>query len=94
MRETKTCYVVEATYVEDAARLREPHRAEHLERLAKLHSEGVLLLGAAFSDTSGSLLVLQVANEESVAAIVETDVYWQAGVWTEWKTRAINRVCF
>jgi uncharacterized protein len=88
----KTSYVVEAVYAPDAAERREPFRGEHLDRVGKLSKEGALLVAGAFADMSASLLVFAVSNEEAVRAIIETDVYWHNGIWTDYTVRKLNRV--
>jgi hypothetical protein len=90
----RTSYVVEASYAEGAADKRAPFRAEHLDRVGKLHQEGALVLGGAFADMSASLLVFAVESEDAVRAIVETDVYWRNGIWTGYTVRRLNRVAF
>ena len=92
MTVTEACYVAECFYAEGAAGKRAPFREAHLARVAMLSDEGALLLAGAFDDLSASLLVLAVENEEAVAAIVETDIYWKNKVWTSYKIRRLNRV--
>jgi uncharacterized protein YciI len=86
------CFVVEATYAEGAAEKRKPHREEHLERVRKLAAEGALVVAGAFEDMSASLLIFEVESEHSVRAIVETDVYMKAGVWTDFRIKQLTRV--
>jgi uncharacterized protein YciI len=92
MAEIVTSYVVEAKYVEGAAEKRAPYRKEHLERIGKLQREGVVPVAGALADMSASLMVLDVEYEESVKAIVESDVYWRNGIWTYYSMRKLNRV--
>ncbi len=86
------CFVVTASYVEGAAERRAPYRDEHLERVEKLLREGALLLGGAFDDMSASLLVFGVQSEEAVVAVIESDVYWREGIWTDYTIRKLNRI--
>jgi uncharacterized protein len=86
------CFVVEATYADGAAELRKPHREAHLDRVRKLAGEGVLALAGAYDDLSASLLVFHVDTEEAVQAIIETDVYLKAGVWTGYTIKRLTRV--
>lgn len=88
------CFVVEAAYVKGAADKRTPFRSQHLERLAKLHEEGALVLAGAYDDLSASLLVLAVSNEKAVKAIIETDIYFQNKIWTGYTVRKLNKVVF
>lgn len=89
---TQTCFVVEASYVVGAAERRAPFRNEHLERVEKLARAGAIILAGAFGDMSGSLLVFALEHEDSVRAIVETDVYWREGIWTAYTIRKLSRV--
>jgi uncharacterized protein YciI len=84
--------VVEADYVEGAAARREPHRQEHLERVRKLGAEGTLVLAGGFEDMRSSLLVFTLTDEEAVAGIIESDVYWREGIWTDYRIRKLNAV--
>ncbi len=84
--------MVEAASVEGAFERRAPFREEHLQRVRKLGAEGALILAGAFNDMSASLLVFLVESEDAVEAIVETDVYWKKGIWTEYTVRKLNRV--
>jgi uncharacterized protein len=88
----ENCFVVEATYAEGAAEKRKPHRDEHLERVRKLAAEGALVVAGAFEDMNASLLIFEVDSEDSVRAIVETDVYMKAGVWTDFRIKKLTRV--
>lgn len=90
--EIQTCYVVEAAYVEGAADKRGPYREEHLERVGKLIEAGAVLVAGALGDMSASLLVFAVDGEDAVRAVVESDVYWQSGIWTGYTVRRLNRV--
>jgi uncharacterized protein YciI len=88
----KPYLVVEADYGEDAAQRREPFREEHLERVRKLGREGALVLAGGFDDMRTSLLVFDLADEQAVAAVIESDVYWREGIWTGYRVRKLNSV--
>jgi uncharacterized protein len=90
----RASYVVQATYVEGAAEKRTPFREEHLERMGKLYREGVVLVAGALADMSASVMVLNLELEEAAKAIVETDIYWRNGIWTDFTIRKLNRVAF
>ena len=94
MPEIQPCYVVEASYVNDAQDKRQPFRDQHLERMEKLFNEGALLSVGAFDDMSGTLLILAVESEEAAEAIVKTDVYYKQGIWTGYTIRRLNKVEF
>ncbi|HEX2054733.1 MAG TPA: YciI family protein [Actinomycetota bacterium] len=90
--EIQVCHVVEAAYVEGAADKRAPYRDEHLKRIGKLMDAGAVLVAGALADMSASLLVLAVEGEDAVRAVIESDVYWQNGIWTDYSVRKLNRV--
>ncbi len=92
MSGSATCYVVEATYVESAAQRRAPFRQEHLERVEKLIAEGALAVAGAFDDMSASFLVFALKSRDAVVAVIESDVYWREGIWTDYRIRKVNRV--
>ncbi len=88
----QTCHVVEATYVEDASDKRAPYREEHLARVGKLIEAGAVIVAGAMADMSASLLILALEGEDAVRAVIESDVYWQNGIWTDYTVRKLNRV--
>lgn len=94
MAVTQPCFVVEATYAPDAAVRRVPLREKHLERMEELADEGAVMLAGAYEDMSSSLLVFTVETEESVRAIIDSDVYMKEGVWTGYSIKVLNRVAF
>jgi uncharacterized protein len=85
-------WVVEATLGHDAAERRAPVRQEHLARLARLRDAGTVVDAGAYADMSASLLLLRVPSEEAALALARADVYFKAGVWTEFRVRAFGRV--
>lgn len=87
-------FLAEGIYAEDAVTKREPFRAEHMERIKKLIDEGAVEVAAGFDDLSGSMLVIKVETQEAAKAIVESDVYWKNGVWTDYRLRKVNIVQF
>lgn len=88
----ETGHVVTATYCEGAAEKRAPYREEHLERVAKLIDAGAVIVAGALGDMSASLLVLNIEGEDAVRAMVEADVYWKNGIWTDYEVKRLNRV--
>jgi uncharacterized protein YciI len=85
-------WVVEATLGPDAAERRAPVRHEHLARIARLRGEGTVVEAGAFADMSASLLLFRVPSREAALALAHADVYFKAGVWTEFRVRALGRV--
>jgi uncharacterized protein len=85
-------WVAECAYGPDAAERRAPVRSRHLARIAELRAAGVIVDAGAFADMSGSLILLRAPSEEAARAALETDAYWQAGVWTALRIRAFGHV--
>ena len=69
----------------DALEKRTPFREEHLARLQSLKQQGTLI---TLGPTEGSTHVFGIfeAQEQSVVRdLVEADVYWREGIWTEFE---------
>ena len=62
-------YLVEATYVANAAEARAPFRPAHLARLTELKGSGVVVEAGAYADASASLLMLRAATENEAVAL-------------------------
>ena len=85
-------WLVEATYAPDAAETRVPFRARHLERMARLRAEGVVIEVGAFADESAALVLLRAGAEEAALDVCRRDVYLQNGVWVELRARPFGRL--
>jgi uncharacterized protein YciI len=88
----ESVWVVEADYAPDAAERRPAVRGEHLARIGRLMADGTIVLAGAYADMSGSLVVVRAASEEAALSIVKDDVYVRAGVWTDFRVRAMGSV--
>jgi uncharacterized protein YciI len=85
-------WVAEASYGPDVAERRAAVRTRHLARIGELEVAGVIIEAGAYADMSGSLILLRATSEEAARALLEADVYWQAGVWTGFRIRAFGHV--
>jgi hypothetical protein len=85
-------WAVEAKYGPDAAERRPAVRSEHLSRIADLRATGVIVEAGAYTDMSGSLVLLRAASEEEALSLVRADIYFRSGVWTDVRVRAFGRV--
>jgi hypothetical protein len=85
-------WLVEATYVANAAEARAPFRPAHLARLTELKGSGVVVEAGAYADASASLLMLRAATEDEALDLCKADVYWQNGIWVDIKARAFARL--
>ncbi len=88
----ESVWAVEADYAPDAAERRPAVRAEHLARIGELLASGTIVMAGAYSDMSGSLLVVRAPDEAAALAVVEDDIYVRAGVWTGFRARAMGLV--
>jgi uncharacterized protein YciI len=88
----ETIWVGECTYAPDVAERRAPVRGRHLARIGELRAARVIVEAGAFADMSGSLILLRATDEAAARAILEADVYWEAGVWTQIRLRALGHV--
>jgi uncharacterized protein YciI len=88
----ESVWAIEASYAPDAPERRSAVRAEHLRRMGELIAAGTVIMAGAYADMSGSLLVVRAADEAAALAVVESDVYVRAGVWTGFRARAMGLV--
>lgn len=89
----ETVWFAEARFAPDAADRREPIRGEHLERIARLRTSGVILEGGAFLDAlTTSVVIVRAASEEAARAVLEGDPYVAHGIWTDISIRPWGRV--
>lgn len=74
-------WLVEVPYTPEAPDRRPMFRGEHLARIARLRSEGVIIEAGGAADFSKAVLLMRGASEADVLAIIESDVYTAGGVW-------------
>jgi hypothetical protein len=85
-------WLIEATYAPDGAEARAPYRAAHLAKVAELKAAGVIVEAGAFTDVSGSVLLVRAESEQAALEIARQDVYMQNGVWVEVRAKPFGRV--
>jgi uncharacterized protein YciI len=85
-------WFIQATYAPDAAETRVPVRGQHLARIAELKGTGVIVEAGAFTDMSGSVLLVRAASESEALDVARVDVYMQTGVWVELRAKPFMRV--
>ena len=91
--ETEAVYLVDVVFAPGAAERRGPYRSAHLQRIARLKREGVIIEGGAFLDTlSTSIMLIRATTAEAAREVAEDDVYVSAGVWEEVRVRPFARV--
>jgi uncharacterized protein len=86
-------WLAEVRFAPDAAERRTPFRQQHLERIARLRTEGVIIEGGAFLDAlSSSVMLIRAADADAARAVVEGDIYVPNGIWTDITVRPFGRV--
>jgi uncharacterized protein len=77
-------YVMWGRYCEDVLEKRAPYRQAHLEGLAAHKATGTLITIGPTQDLTKVFGVYEADSEAAVRQLVESDPYWQNGVWTEY----------
>lgn len=80
-------YVMWGTYCEDVLEKRAPHRQAHLDGLAIQKQAGVLVTIGPTKDLTKIFGIYEAEDESSVRQLIESDPYWQHGIWTEYDVR-------
>ncbi len=82
-----TKYIMWGSYCEGVLEKRTPYRQTHLDGLAKQKESGVLITVGPTKDVTKVFAIYEADSEESVRALVESDPYWQNGIWTEYTVK-------
>lgn len=85
-------FVMWGSYCEDALEKRTPYRADHLAGLQAQKEKGILLSLGPTTDNSKVFGTYEAADEATVRQLVESDPYWQNGIWTEYEVYEWNQV--
>ncbi|MCS6815316.1 MAG: YciI family protein [Cyanobacteria bacterium] len=80
-------YVMWGTYCEDVVEKRAPYRQAHLDGLATQKAQGVLVTIGPTKDLTQVFGIYDAENETVVRQLVESDPYWQHGIWTSYDVK-------
>ncbi len=80
-------YILTGTYCENVLEKREPYRAAHLEGLKQQHADGLLLTIGPTKDLTEVYGIYEAADATTVRHLVESDPYWQNGIWTSYEVK-------
>ncbi|UBF24450.1 YciI family protein [Kovacikia minuta CCNUW1] len=80
-------YIMWGTYCADVLEKRAPHREAHLEGLAKQKEAGILITIGPTKDLTKCFGIYEAEAESTVRQLIESDPYWQNGVWTEYEVK-------
>ncbi len=77
-------YIMWGSYCEDVLEKRTPYRQTHLEGLNQQKERGILITLGPTQDLTKVFGIYEASDETTVRQLVESDPYWQNGIWTEY----------
>ena len=77
-------FVVFGKYCEDAITKRTPFREQHLNRLKELKDRDILVTLGPTKCTKYFFGIFQAINENQLIDLIEDDIYWEKGIWTNY----------
>ena len=80
-------YIMWGSYCENALEQRTPYRQAHLAGLTNQKEQGILVTLGPTKDNTKVFGIYEADNEEKVIELVESDPYWQNGIWTEYQIK-------
>jgi uncharacterized protein len=75
-------YVLWGNYCDHVLEKRTPYRQAHIDGLAAQKATGVLVTIGPTEDLKHVFGIYNAENESVVRGLVESDPYWQNGIWT------------
>jgi hypothetical protein len=80
-------YVMWGSYCEDVLEKRAPYRQAHLEGLNLQKERGILITLGPTQDLTKVFGIYEASDEATVRQLVESDPYWENGIWTEYNIK-------
>ncbi len=80
-------YIMWGSYCENALEKRTPYRQAHLKGLGKQKEQGILVTLGPTKDNTKVFGIYEAENAAKVKDLVESDPYWQNGIWTEYQIK-------
>jgi hypothetical protein len=80
-------YIMWGSYCEKASEKRTPYRQAHLDGLAAQKEKGILLTLGPTKDNTKVFGIYEAKDESTVKNLIESDPYWQNGIWTEYQVK-------
>jgi uncharacterized protein YciI len=80
-------YIMWGSYCENALEKRTPYRQAHLEGLKQQQEQGILVTLGPTKDNTQVFGIYEAQSEATVRELVESDPYWQNGIWTEYQIK-------
>ena len=78
-------FVMWGSYCENVLEKRTPFRQAHLDNLKTLHEAKTLLTVGPTQDLTKVFAVYVALNVAAAKQLVESDPYWQNGIWTDYE---------
>ena len=78
-------FVVFGEYCEDVIIKRKPFREKHLSRLKNLKDSNILVTLGPTKCTKYFFGILNANDENQVRDFIEEDIYWDKGIWINFK---------
>lgn len=75
------------SYCEDVLEKRAPYRQAHLEGLNLQKKRGILITLGPTQDLTKVFGIYEASDEATVRQLVESDPYWENGIWTEYNIK-------
>jgi uncharacterized protein len=82
-----TKYVMWGSYCPDVLEKRTPHRQAHLDGLHQQKADGILITIGPTQDLTKVFAIYEAVSLDAVKVLVESDPYWQNGIWTEYQIK-------
>ena len=80
-------YIMWGSYCENAIEKRTPYRQAHLDGLRKQKEGGILITLGPTKDNTKVFGIYEAETEATVSKLLESDPYWQNGIWTEYEVK-------
>ena len=78
-------FVVWGSYCENVLEKRAPFRQVHLDNIKAMFESGRLLTIGPTQDLSKVFAVYVASDIAEARQLVESDIYWQNGIWTDYE---------
>ncbi|MBD2327350.1 YciI family protein [Alkalinema sp. FACHB-956] len=80
-------YVLFGSYCENVVERRAPYREAHLAGLNQQKESGVLITLGPTQDLTQVFGIYDAPDEATVRQLIESDPYWQNGIWTAYEVK-------
>jgi uncharacterized protein len=80
-------YVMWGSCCSDVLEKRAPHRQAHLDGLHQQKAAGILITIGPTQDLTKVFGIYDAESIEQVQQLVEADLYWQHGIWTDYEVK-------